>query len=180
MRLFVALELPAGVRAELSGWARHALPGRDGVRRLEGDALHVTLCFLGWRDPTDVGVVASLLEACARPIGPVSVGAPIWLPPRKPRALAVELHDPEAGVADLQADLAAGLVAELAWEPERRRFRPHVTVIRMPPGAGAGVRGVTLPPTPDLEFTPRWVALYRSRLERAGARYEALARVRLE
>jgi 2'-5' RNA ligase len=66
---------------------------------------------------------------------------------------------------------AAGL-----YEPERRAFRPHATVARLRARERAprelGIGG----PEP-IVFDGEAVTLYRSRLSRAGARYEPLERV---
>jgi 2'-5' RNA ligase len=146
--------------------------------------LHITLCFLG-DQPLDLvdeigeligGAAAGLALTGGRP-GPLAIGAPVWLPPRRPRALALEVHDDSGGLTALTIELAAGLGAAIGWEPERRRFRPHVTVARLrswaPPPACAE-------PTPPLVFEPEAVTLYRSRLDPGGAAYDALWRVELD
>jgi 2'-5' RNA ligase len=69
------------------------------------------------------------------------------------------------------------MVAGGFYEPEKRRFWPHVTVARVmrPEGKAASI---TIPAPPD-EFTAREAVLYRSHLGRGPARYEALARFTL-
>jgi 2'-5' RNA ligase len=115
------------------------------------------------------------LTACGGEVGELSVGAPLWLPPRHPRALAVELHDEDHKLARLQADVAEALdeVAPDGHEQgAKRRFRPHVTVARM--GRGAAPRERALPPTPALSFVAGELVLYRSWLSPEGASYEAV------
>ncbi len=177
-RLFVAASIPDGARAELVRWARTALAGRGlGIRRLRDETLHLTLCFLGDQPMACVGELAGVLggsaEALAR-VGELSVGAPAWLPPRRPRALAVEVADADGGLRALQALLAADIAATVAWKPDSQRFRPHVTVARMRPGSE---RASELPPTPQLSFPCERVVLLRTHLERDGAWYEELASV---
>jgi 2'-5' RNA ligase len=211
-RLFVAVDLPAAVRAELARWARWALEpgerlpsprrgrptevsgrrgrsddasraGTDGIRRLDARALHVTLCFLGDQPLDLVDEIAEVVRGAVSGlgpaglvVGPLSIGAPVWLPPRRPRALALEVHDESGGLLALHDDLRAGLGAAIGWEPERRRLRAHVTVARMrswapPPSCSE--------PTPALVFEPESLTLYRSRLDPDGAEYQPLARVAL-
>lgn len=176
-RLFVAACLPDGARGELARWARVALLGRLGVRRLEPDTLHLTLCFLGEQPLSCVselaGVLSGVAEAVAA-VGELAVGAPAWLPSRRPRALAVEIGDPEGALRSLQGLLAADIAATIDWQPGTQRFRPHVTVARMRPGSE---RPGELVPTPQLSFACEKVVLLRSHLEREGARYEELASV---
>lgn len=198
-RLFVAVDPPADVRAVLAAWARGTMrvaqssaravrSGPGGLRILDAELLHVTICFLGERPLHEVDSIAADLEACKRPAVELSLGAPLWLPPRRPRALAVELHDEQGTLAGIHAEV----LARLTVKPEREvasghasrpgrgsgrarqhRFRPHVTVARMRPGVAPRER--TLPPTPARTFAPAELVLYRSWLSPEGASYEALA-----
>jgi 2'-5' RNA ligase len=186
-RLFVAVDVPAAVREELAQWARGAarssgagVPERSPqpLRVLEPDALHLTLCFLGSRPVEEIDAIAAALSTCAAYVGELSVGVPLWLPPRRPRALAVEIHDAGGGLARMHETARSEISRTSGWEPERRRFRAHITLARMrevarrPRPAGAEPR---LPATPPLRFTPESIALYRSWLSPAGASYETLA-----
>lgn len=184
-RLFVAVDPPAEAREELAAWARTALRGLgesggkpSSTRVLAPELLHVTLCFLGDRPVAEIAAIGEALAECARAVGELSIGAPLWLPPRRPRALAVEVRDDaDGGLVALHEALAGALARACGYERERRRFRAHVTLARMREGprgrrrSGARVSA----PTPALSFTPPTVVLYRSRLSPAGATYEALA-----
>jgi 2'-5' RNA ligase len=146
------------------------------VRVLDPELLHVTLCFLGNRPVEEVPAIGEALEECARGVGELSIGAPLWLPPRRPRALAVEVRDDaDGGLAALHDALAQALAKACGYEQERRRFRAHVTLSRMRESPRGQVGARALPPTPALSFTPASVVLYRSWLSPAGALYEALA-----
>jgi 2'-5' RNA ligase len=177
LRLFVAAEPPQAVREELVGWARRAI-GRSGAsRRLAADSLHITLCFLGEQPPSAIGEITTVLAGLAEPYAAVeglSVGAPAWLPPRRPRALAVEVADPAGALRALHDALVRELSASLSWHPARERFRPHITLARMRPGSE---RARELPPTPPLIFTPTSLALFRSDLDPGGAIYTPLASI---
>jgi RNA 2',3'-cyclic 3'-phosphodiesterase len=181
LRLFVALELPGAVRGALAeGGAR--VPARlPGVRAVPEQSLHVTLCFLG---AIDAGEVDALAAACAVALagagGPLalSLAEPVWLAPRRPRVLAVGLDDRRGELARLQAALAAALAGGGWYELERRPFLAHVTVARVRRGAlhhGPELGGAPEP----AGFTADRVSLYRSHTGAGGARYEALATIRL-
>jgi RNA 2',3'-cyclic 3'-phosphodiesterase len=182
-RLFVAVDPPPESCALLAAWARELAleTGPDGwpLRVLRADSLHLTLCFLGSRPAGEIDALAGALAPAAGPLGELRVGAPLLLPPRRPRSLAVEIHD-DGGLALLHGRLVAELTRVSDWQPERRRLRPHVTLARVR-GAARAARppAMTLPPTPPIAFTPRELVLYRSRLDPAGASYEALARCEL-
>jgi 2'-5' RNA ligase len=180
-RLFVAVELPSHLRAELTRWARAAaLAARTGggrLRTLDPEQLHITLCFLGEQPVGKIGAIAAAVAAaCAEApaVDELALGAPLWLPRRHPRALAVEVHDDDAGaLAALRDALARALATACGFEPERRRFHPHVTVARL--RAREAPRDRALPATPALSFRPRAVALQRSWLTSPEATYETLA-----
>jgi len=187
-RLFVAVDPPASVREELLAWARAtvaSLPLRRGgnaladVRLLEPEALHLTLCFLGARPVGEIEEIGSVLSSCAERVGELSLGAPLWLPPRRPRALAVEVHDPDGGLARLHGAVDKALADATGWQAERRRYKAHITVARMrgraAPWRASQAREPALPATPPLSFTPASIVLYRSWLSPAGASYQALA-----
>jgi 2'-5' RNA ligase len=177
-RLFAALDPPERVRSELSMWARSARGGRVQMRLVEPEMLHVTLCFLGSRPIEEIEPLAGAISACAAPADRLGLGAPLWLPPRRPRTLSVEIHDPEGRLRALQGAVARSVARTVDWQPEHRRFRPHVTVARM--REGAAPRDRELPATPSLTFAGEALALYRSWLSPAGATYEAVARVELD
>jgi 2'-5' RNA ligase len=173
----VAVDPPTSVCLELARWGRGAVSAARAsggeLRLLEHELLHVTLCFLGERPVGEIEAIGQAVAACAAPVGELSLGAPLWLPPRRPRTLAVELHDDERGALQaLRDEVVQALAGVCDFEPERRRFRPHITVARM--RAQNAPRDRALPATPALSFVPRALVLYRSWLSRSAASYEAL------
>jgi 2'-5' RNA ligase len=176
--MFVALELPAVARTALSQWSRERLRGMAGVRLLEPQSFHVTLCFLGRRGADEVSAIAGACRSLGRHRQLVlALGAGLWLPARRPRAVAIELSDGDGALARLQSELSRILQAGGWYEPEPRRFLGHVTVARVAPGARP--EPVGLPRPAPLRFVSGAVTLYRSRLGSEGARYQPLATVGL-
>ena len=174
MRLFVALELPESVVQGLVRWARAA--EQPGLRLLPTESLHVTLAFLGERPDEEAEPIADAVRATAAPVPGLSLAEAAWLPPRRPGVLAVDLAD-DGACARLQQAVAAALAGLGAYTPERRPFRPHVTVARVRKGARVDR---SVPPIPDSgTFAAPAVTLYRSRLSPKGASYAALARIPL-
>jgi 2'-5' RNA ligase len=177
-RLFVALELPEEVRAELARWRTRPLRGVSGLHAIAPEDLHATMCFLGWRPTEQIGAISNACSVLAAQSAPqLRLGEAIWLPPRRPRVLAVELQDPLGALARAQAALAEVLEAGGWYEPEERPYLGHVTTARV-------LRGTRIPPRPltapsPLAFSGHSAVLYRSRLSRAGARYEPLTTVEL-
>lgn len=170
--MFVSLDPPVGVRREAAEWGRLASGAARGLRPVPPEAIHVTLAFLGTTPIGQIGAVSEAIDSSARPVEPIEAGAPVWLPGRRPRALALELREPKGELTALREDLVERIGIATGWKPERSGFRPHLTVGR----AGRGFRpsGVDLGPAPALRFTPESITLYRSHLEPTGARYESL------
>lgn len=174
MRLFVAAELPEPVVSALVAWR----PGLDAVRPVAAASLHLTLAFLGEHGEEETALAAGVVRRVAAPVDELSLGAARWLPPRRPRVLAVEVLDPSGGLRALQAAVVAGLGEAIGFVPERRRFLAHVTVGRV--RSGARVRSAVPAPVEGAgTFALAALTLMRSHLGGGPARYEALERVAL-
>lgn len=166
------------VRAALDQWRSQRLGRVSSLRATEPEALHVTLCFLGWQPVEEIERIAracGVLAGRGRPV--LALGEPLWLPSRRPRVVAVSLQDRRQRLAELQSELAAALHAGGWYEPERRPFRAHVTLARA--SGNAPIAPIDLPPPAPIRFMGSTVVLWRSLLGRGGARYERLSRVSL-
>ncbi len=182
-RLFAAVELPGDVRWRLAAWGSEVADslgsGRSPsrLRVLDRDSLHLTLSFLGDRPVEEIGpLVEAFGEACEGGSGfELALGAPVWLPPRSPRTLAIEIREESGSLASLQGAVERALSGQRSG---RRRFRPHVTVARTRSGFRPPA-GLQMPVTPSVSFAACEAALIRSWLEPQGARYEVQGRVAL-
>ena len=142
------------------------------------EALHITLAFLGHLPEGSSERAGEVVRACAGPATDLALGPALLLPPRRPRVLTVEVEDRAGELAALQGRLSAALSSAGLYEPERRAFRPHATVARLRAGERAP-RELRIDGPEPVAFDGEAVTLYRSRLSRAGARYEPLERVPL-
>jgi 2'-5' RNA ligase len=179
-RLFVALELPADARSALVSWQARAIADRPDLRAVAPDALHVTLAFLGHRPTGEIeAIAATVRDAVGAAAGP-AVLEPTGVrgvPRRRPRLFALDLEDRGGQAGAVHAAVSEALSDGGFYEPERRKFWPHVTVARVG-RAERQAAPITIPPPAD-EFVAAEVVLYRSHLGRGPARYEALARFTL-
>ena len=107
----------------------------------------------------------------------LTIGDALWLPPRRPRVLSVELGDDDGRLAAVQAVLAAALTDGGFYDPETRPFLAHVTVARVQ--REGRPRRADLPAPAPARFTGERVTLFQSRLGKGPARYEALASMTL-
>ena len=175
-RLFVALDLPAEARAALAAFRDAADPRI--WRPVADEALHITLVFLGHRPPGVADRAGEIVRTAAGPAADLALGRPLLLPPRRGRVLCAEVQDRSGALGALQERIASALEDAGLYRREHRPYRPHATVARLRAGARAPREPSGDGPEPA-EFAGEAVTLYRSRLSRAGARYEPLLRVPL-
>ena len=173
--MFLALDLPVEARSALAGWRDGLVAGRDDLRPVPAEALHVTLVFLGWQDEQATDTIAQAAFAgaveTAPLLRPLAVRA---VPPRSPRLFALDLEDDDGRAGALQAGASEALEAGGWYRPEKRPFWPHLTLarvkrdVRRTPPLGED-------PAPPSPFATRQLTLYRSTLRPQGALYEPLA-----
>jgi 2'-5' RNA ligase len=161
IRLFLALELPDDITRELATWAARHLGGRT----LHG--FHVTLAFLGSQPRSLVPAVVDVLRREAAETDPFALGIERYRETRSVGMLV--LADPSGAATSLATRTQRGLEALGVYERERRRWLPHVTVVRF------RERPRLRPPLPGTRtFVPSGAAALLSRLHPSGARYEVL------
>jgi RNA 2',3'-cyclic 3'-phosphodiesterase len=171
-RLFVALPLPDDVRKRLSAWQHRELVAAADARIVPPPNLHVTLAFLGARPASDVDPILELLRTAARnarrpDLGPVRY--------RETRSVGMVVLDDEGGRATrLAGEVGEGLERLGVYERERRKWLPHVTVLRFrrPPRLRPSVPALG-------RISPSEVALYHSVLRPTGAQYEIVESIAL-
>ena len=168
VRLFCALRLQSETIEALAAWQQEAFDSVSGVRVLS--ELHVTLAFLGLRPVEDVEAIAGALRESATVAEQPFLSVRRY---RESRSVGMLVLDDLDGHAKAFArDLHGRLEALGVYEPERREWLPHVTVLRF------RERPRLRPPMPDLEpFSPSDAAVYLSRLRPGGAQYEVLESV---
>ena len=94
-------------------------------------SLHLTLCFLGSRPVAEVDALATGVRSCAERACGSRLGAPLWLPARRPRALAVEVHDRDGALPGMRERVSrfavraqrVGAAAGTVPAPYHRRAR---------------------------------------------------------
>jgi 2'-5' RNA ligase len=177
-RLFLALELPEPARAAVASWRDALIAGRQDLRPVRGEALHVTLVFLGWQDEAAAPRIAeAAFEAVrARPAPRLTPTGVRSVPPRHPRLFALDLDDEDGAATALQAAASTALEAGGWYRPEKRPFWPHLTLARVKRGERRVTALPDEPPPPRESFEAPVVTLYRSTLRPQGALYEPLAR----
>lgn len=184
-RLFVALELPEGMRAAIEAWGATALAD-PALRRVAPESLHITLAFLGYRPEKEIDRIAATVRESSAPAPWIELLDPEPRPRRgRARLFALPVLSPGAEI--LQAGLQHNLVEAGQHEAEKRGFWPHVTLARVRPESRHGSRRPrvvekppgSLPEDLSKPFLGVRMTLYRSELQPQGARYVPLAQVEL-
>lgn len=168
IRLFAAVEVPPEIAAELS-WRQ---AGLEGARWRPADSLHVTLRFFGEVSETAAADLdAELSRIVARPFELALEGAGSFGEALEPRAVW-------AGVADSEplrrlAGRCETAAARAGLRPERRAYRPHVTLAYLrradPAAVAAWVATHNLLRSPPFRVT--WFGLYSSLRGARGSHY---------
>lgn len=176
--MFLALDLPEPARAAIAGWRDTLLSGRNDLRPVRAEAMHVTLVFLGWQDESAAGKISNAafhaLPSLPPPrLTPAGVRS---LPPRNPRLFALDLEDEDGRATAVQAAASSALEAGGWYRPEKRPFWPHLTLARVKRGERRVAPLPHSPGPPGDPFEAPVVTLYRSTLRPQGALYEPLAR----
>jgi 2'-5' RNA ligase len=188
-RLFVALDLPDRLRVGLEAWQARAL-GDPALRPVSPEALHVTLCFLGYHPERAIESIASVVTGVdPRRVEIRFEPEPVPVPAKRPRLFAV--GGPSREASALQEELSDRLAAARFLKPEKREFWTHVTVARVRSEGGSRGRGGrgkprrvesppgALPAALTRPFEAPRLALYRSYLRPSGSEYVRLAELNL-
>lgn len=168
IRLFAAIAIPPAIGLALQ--ARQG--GVDGARWRPLDALHVTLRFFGEiREDVARDLDAELMGVAGRPFEMMLAGAGSF-------GEGSEINAVWAGVAENPelrrlAEACEGAARRAGLKPEKRNYRPHVTLAylrRADPGeVGAWIQSHNLLKSPPIAVDR--FGLYSSTLGREGSHY---------
>lgn len=168
MRLFVAIQLPDRIKDTLTAMCG----GVDDARWREREQLHLTLRFIGEADGAMARDIDDVLYQISDPAFSLTLRRTGFFNERKlARVLWAGVED-DTALRHLHDKIQHGLTA-IGLEPERRRYRPHVTLARLPgldpveaEGYAARYSEYASPP-----FTVDHFCLFSSHLSREGAIY---------
>lgn len=184
MRLFVAVNFPARLRARIARLSRPLEAAGVPGRWTEADGIHLTLKFIGEVAAPDVEPIAAALQEVAGRFRPFEMSfGPIgaFPSPRRPRVVWLGVEQTPA-LRFVKDDLERRL-AELGIEREARPYQPHITLGRPPRGAEAGefrrLEEVARTLKIDDVYRVTHLDLMKSRLGPGGAEHTRLLAARL-
>ena len=192
-RTFIAIEIPANVRAKIADHINRLRRECPDVRASwsREDNLHLTLKFLGDVPIERIPALSTAVEQAVQHMHPFDLivkdcgafpshGRPkvLWIGVlSEPPAVA---GGPEAPTSDLQGLHAAieDHCAAAGFERDMRAFHPHLTMARLREAKGSrdlAARHKELG-FPSRAFTVSELVLFRSELSSKGSKHTALAR----
>ena len=124
-RLFTALEIPSPLAFSLS-LLRGGLPG---ARWVDPENYHITLRFIGDIDHRTADEVGRALMRVDKPSFDLMIAGLDALGGNKPHSIVAAVR-PSQVLRDLQSEHER-IIQRIGLEPERRKFRPHVTLARI-------------------------------------------------
>ena len=170
MRLFIALSLPEEARDALDDLQSRFSVGRPTPY----ENLHLTLAFLGEQDEETTEAVHDALQTLRAPALDLTLAGASIFGGRHGQAVALEA-DGNAPMNELRDRVLARL-RSVGVAPERRRFRPHVTLARLKGQADASPLLAVLASASIGPFACNSFSLFASTLHQDGALHEELAR----
>ena len=184
MRSFIAIDLPPGIKEAIKDVVRELSPGSSGIRWVPVENIHLTLKFLGEVKEDQVPGVENQLRAAAGRHQAFNItvkGAGAFPNLRSPNVLWIGIEVSEA-LSSLFRDIDAGM-SGLGFEPEARRFSPHLTIGRVKDknGTAPAMMGIsTYKETIFGTIDVQEIRLMKSVLKPSGAEYSGIADIRLK
>lgn len=184
IRTFVAVEINPETRENILRDLAVLKNAAPRVKWVVKDNLHLTLKFLGDVAENDLDEVFAAVDSAAEDHEPfvvevAGIGAfPHW---RSPRVVWAGCGDgsEEAEMLQRDVDLAC---SELGFDPEKRAFRPHLTLgrVKLPADATGLEQTVGILGRPHYGYIDvDAVTVFMSELRRSGPVYSAMHRASL-
>ena len=134
LRVFIAVEIPLPIRQAIHDQTEslRAALGRDLVRWVPLENMHLTLKFLGDVSPANMKFITQMLTAETKNCAPFSMqigGLGSFPTSRRTRIIWIGIHAP-ATLTSLQHGIESA-AARLGYEAETRPFSPHLTIGRV-------------------------------------------------
>lgn len=185
MRLFIAIELPDGIKRAIAAVQEELRKAGADASWTRPEGIHLTLKFLGDAPDAKVPAITAALAAAVREATRFRLdvaGAGAFPNSKNPRVLWVGVRGDAAKLAAVQASVERAM-AGLEFEPEDRPFSPHLTLARIKylrprfswQQAIEGIKDASLG-----GFDVIAVSLMKSELKPSGAVYTELSRVELK
>ncbi|HKD82134.1 MAG TPA: RNA 2',3'-cyclic phosphodiesterase [Candidatus Angelobacter sp.] len=180
MRIFIALDIPAEIRARMSEYMEHARSYAPDARWARVEGLHVTLKFVGEAgDMLIQRIKTALATVKTAPFEVKFEGAGFFPNPKAARVFWIGVNGEEP-LTRLAAAVDAAL-EKLGIAREEKPYHPHLTLARASSHPLRELQPLANGPSPQFgTMAAREFFLYQSQPQRGGSKYTRLERFRLE
>ncbi len=133
MRLFIALDIGEEQKKKAAAMIARLAGYISGARWVNESAMHLTLKFIGETSFGEVEIIKAAMRDALQDFRPFELalsGPGVFPSPRKTRVIWLGINPG----AEIIAAIAGALDRELAavgFEPEKRKYRPHLTLGRL-------------------------------------------------
>ena len=184
IRAFIAIDVPPEVKNHLSSVAADLGSLDLDARPAPVSSLHLTLRFLGNIEENRVSGLGDAIRRCARQVPAFSLAVRnLGAFPTRKRPRIVWAGVAGDGSLEHLHQLLELELQELGFDRERKKFRPHLTLLRLKSSRNrkrlSGFLDQEGDRTNPVSFCVRQIHLYESRLHSRGARHLKLVSAEL-
>lgn len=183
IRSFIAIDLPEEFHDEINRVTNELRPAGGHVKWVRPENVHLTLKFLG-DVPEDkiepIGEAVAGASAGRGLVNLVSSGIGVFPNRSKPRVIWLGLTGDLDRLTGLQQDVENS-VTPFGFFPEKRAFKPHLTLgrVKSPKGKGGLMNALEKVRPKEIMFSASELVLFKSDLRPGGAVYTPLKRMPL-
>jgi 2'-5' RNA ligase len=180
MRIFIALDIPPGIRARMTEYMERARSLAPDARWARVEGLHVTLKFVGPASDALVEQMKIALAAVKATPFPVKFEGVGFFPnPKAARVFWIGVDGGEA-LPRLASAVDAAL-EKLGIAREEKAYHPHLTLARASSHPLRELQPLLSDSPPHFgTMTAREFFLYHSQPQKGGSKYTKLERFKLE
>jgi len=179
MRLFIALDIPAEVRAALTKYMERARALAHEARWARVEGLHVTLKFIGHVDDAMVEKIKTALASIkTAPFEVKFIGVGFFPNPNAARVFWAGVDGGES-LPHLASNIDS-VSEKLGFPRETKPYHPHLTLARTSSRPLRELRQLLDDPPQFGTMTAREFFLYQSQPQKGGSKYTKLERFALE
>ena len=178
-RLFIALELSELQKKEVNAFQEKIKDYLDGVRWVKPEGLHLTLKFLGETEPGRIDQIKQAMDdtvSTTKKFDIIYGKSGVFPSSHKTRIVWIGLRKGDREARELAGKLDHEL-SRAGFEPEKRSFKPHLTIgrVRNSLSEAAAKRYLSQESSfTTAAHTIEYATLFESRLSSRGAAYSVL------
>jgi len=180
MRSFLAVDLEAGVKAEISSFVERLRRMQESVKWVSPENVHVTLYFFGEIDDYTLQALEGVIQEAVSGLNNFSIiieGLSAFPSTKRPRVIWLGVRDESSNLKKIFTSVNEQIIARrLDVDREKRDYTPHITIGRLKNHPAPRLiealersRGISFGNVNVSE-----VVLFKSTLMRTGPIYEPL------